>query len=408
MEFYYQCIECGRRYEISSDRMVCPFCSEGQSDDQPLRGVLETVLEGGLGNDWRVRDFLPIPEAYFVPAPIGNTPLWEPQRLRRLLGRKRLFVKDDSTNPTGSFKDRASLLVSAFAARYKHDRIVLASTGNAGSSMAGIGAAAGQEVVLFLPESAPAAKYFQARHYGATVYRVKGNYDRAYDLSLEYSSRYGGLNRNTVYNPMTIEGKKTVSLELFRQLGSVPDYLFVPVGDGCILSGLIKGFKDLMRLGLVQRIPEVVAVQSEQSNAIHRAFENGGVFSKISAGSRADSLNVDVPRGGHIAVHYLAQHGGRCLSVSENDILQAQSMLSKNAGLFTEPAGATAFAGYLNMLDAMPKESLAVVLATGSGLKDIASGLQSTVQGDDVIDSIDDIADINTQSGQTKFGGVYV
>ena len=134
--------------------------------------------------------------------------------------------------------------------------------------MAGVGAAAGQKVTLFLPKAAPKAKLIQALQYGARVFRVDGSYDDAYDLSLAYTARFGGLSRNTAYNPMTIEGKKTVSLEVFRQLGKVPDYVFVSVGDGCILSGVYKGFRDLCRLGLADRMPVVYAVQAEGSGGI--------------------------------------------------------------------------------------------------------------------------------------------
>ncbi len=177
------------------------------------------ALSGNLDGPLTVWDLLPVEAAYFPPIPVGNTPLWEPGNLRRSTGFKRLFIKDDGANPTASFKDRASFLVSAAANKFNIPDITLASTGNAGSSMAGIGAAAGQSITLFLPESAPAAKLVQALQYGARVYRVHGNYDMAYDLSLEFSKQKGGINRNTAYNPLTIEGKKTVSLELFQQLG---------------------------------------------------------------------------------------------------------------------------------------------------------------------------------------------
>ena len=166
-------------------------------------------------------------------------------------------MKDDGVNPTGSLKDRASFLVSAFAAKFGMREIVLASTGNAGSSMAGVGAAAGQQVTLFLPKAAPKAKLIQALQYGAKVFRVDGTYDDAYELSLAYTAKFGGLSRNTAYNPMTIEGKKTVSLEVFRQLGQIPDHLFVSVGDGCILSGVYKGFRDLRQLGMTIACPDL-------------------------------------------------------------------------------------------------------------------------------------------------------
>jgi threonine synthase len=305
---------------------------------------------------------------------VGNTPLWAPARLRRELGIPGLYVKDDGLNPTFSLKDRASFLVSAFAAKSGIAEIVLASTGNAGSSMAGVGAAAGQQVTLFLPKAAPKAKLIQALQYGARVFRVDGTYDDAYDLSLAYTGKFGGMSRNTAYNPMTIEGKKTVSLEIFRQLGRVPDHVFVSVGDGCILAGVYKGFRDLCRLGLADRIPVIYAVQADGSAALARAVETG-TFRKEPSSTVADSISVDVPRNGYHALRQLKAHGGRIVCVSDAQILAAQVRLSRTAGLFTEPAGAAAFAGFLEARPGLPDGSIAVVLATGNGLKDtVAAG----------------------------------
>ena len=249
MEFSYICSECSQTHDIHPDAMVCPVCSAKQQVDQPLRGVLEVKLTGKASPDFETFDLLPVDRRFFPPIPVGNTPLWEPRNLRTELGFDNLYVKDDGSNPTSSFKDRASFLVSAFAAQHHINEIVLASTGNAGSSMAGVGAAAGQKITLFLPKTAPKAKLIQALQYGSTVYRVDGTYDEAFDLSMAYSSRFGGMSRNTAYNPMTIEGKKTVSLEVYQQLGGkVPDWVFLSTGDGCILSGVYKGFRDLVRL----------------------------------------------------------------------------------------------------------------------------------------------------------------
>ena len=153
---------------------------------------------------------------------------------------------------------RQSFLVAAFARKHGIREVVVASTGNAGSSMAGVGAAAGLKIKLFLPKTAPPAKMIQALQYGADVVLAEKNYDQAFALSLEYSRTRGGMNRNTAYNPMTVEGKKTVSLEIFNQLapedvpdGKAPDHVFVGVGDGVILSGIYKGFRDLLQLGRI-------------------------------------------------------------------------------------------------------------------------------------------------------------
>lgn len=390
MRFRYICSECGLDFPIDPKLMVCPQCSPAQVADQPLRGVLEVELRGEVPASWTVFSLLPVEEQYFPPIPVGGTPLWAPQRLRRELDFPGLYIKDDGLNPTCSLKDRASFLVSAFAAKFGIQEIVLASTGNAGSSMAGVGAAAGQKVTLFLPKAAPKAKLIQALQYGAKVHRVDGSYDDAYELSLAYTARFGGLSRNTAHNPMTIEGKKTVSLEVFRQLDRAPDYLFVAAGDGCILSGVYKGFRDLRRLGLLEHLPVVYAVQAEGSDALARAFERG-VFSREKSSTVADSICVDVPRNGFHALKQLKEHAGHVVTVSDEEILAAQARLSREAGLFTEPAGAAAFAGFLEVRPRLPEGAVVVVLATGSGLKDTAAAARSVQIPEQVITYLDEV-----------------
>jgi threonine synthase len=390
MKFDYICSECGKVYDIRPDLMVCPVCTVKQKEDQPLAGVLEVRLSGEADSSFEIHDLLPVEKEYFPSSPVGNTPLWEPENIRKRTGFKNLYIKDDGSNPTSSFKDRASYLVSAFAKKNGIDNIVLASTGNAGSSMAGIGAAAGQKITIFLPETAPPAKIIQALQYGAEVHKVAGNYDLAYDFSMEYSKRAGGMNRNTAFNPMTIEGKKTVSLELFKQLGQAPDYVFVSTGDGCILGGIYKGFEDLKKLGIIKKIPVIYSVQAEGSDALYRAFHSG-VFTNIPTSTVADSICVDVPRNGVHALGKLKANGGRIIKVSDEQIIEAQSDLSSSAGLFTEPAGSTAWAGFKKAADEIEKDAVVVIMATGNGLKDTASALKGIHMPEKSISSVVEI-----------------
>ncbi len=390
MTFDYLCTECGARYAISPELMVCPACSSHQQPDEPVRGILEVSLTGTASAQFSVFDLLPVEQKYFPPVPVGNTPLWQPGNLRNKTGFKQLYIKDDGVNPTFSFKDRASFLVSAFAKKHGINEIVLASTGNAGSSMAGIGAAAAQDITIFLPEAAPQAKIVQALQYGATVYKVQGNYDLAYDFSLEYSRSKGGMNRNTAYNPMTIEGKKTVSLEIFQQLRQAPDYVFVSAGDGCIVAGVIKGFKDLLQLGIIDKVPVVYAVQAATSDALYRAWDSGR-FENIPTHTIADSICVDVPRNGYHARKLLKDHQGRVIRVSDEAILSAQHELASSSGLFTEPAGATAYAGFLQEQHQLPAAASIVVITTGNGLKDVAAALQGIKAPQQAIKSITEI-----------------
>jgi threonine synthase len=391
MQFNYVCSQCGKNYAIDPHLMVCPRCTRQQAVDQPLAGILEVALKGQAAPDFDIHELLPVERRYFPPIPVGNTPLWRPQRLRKSLGFTALYIKDDGANPTSSFKDRASFLVSAMAKKFGIDQIVLASTGNAGSSMAGVGAAAGQTVTLFLPKDAPPAKLIQALQYGSTVHRVDGSYDMAYDLSMAYARRKQAMSRNTAHNPMTIEGKKSVSLELYHQLdGTAPDYLFVATGDGCILSGVYKGFRDLKQVGLITRMPVVFSVQAKGSDALYRAFQNGR-FEKRPTQTIADSICVAVPRNGLHALAQLKRFGGEVVTVSDERIIAAQAQLSSSTGLFTEPAGAAAFAGLLKVKADLAEDATIVILATGNGLKDSPAASKGIRIPEGTIRSIEEI-----------------
>ncbi len=371
LAFEYRCSECGKNYAILPGMYLCPDCSAKQEKDRPLRGILDVILSGPAPEYRDVRDFLPVPKEFFPASPVGNTPLWAPERLRQQTGFLRLYIKDDGLNPTGSLKDRASYLVAAFARRHGIKTVIVASTGNAASSMSGIGAAAGLNVTIFIPKAAPEAKMIQSLQYGAKVILVDGTYDEAYELSMEFAARNGGLNRNTAYNPLTIEGKKTAALEIFFQLGHVPETVLVPVGDGVIISGIFKGFHDLMKLKLSDRMPTIVAVQAAGSSAICRALKSGKFDAPVLSQTVADSISVDVPRNGYHALSRLQRHGGMCVTVTDREIIKAQKQLSETAGLFAEPAAATAFAGFLKLKTQLDKGSDIVILSTGNGLKDI-------------------------------------
>ncbi|PLX68781.1 MAG: pyridoxal-5'-phosphate-dependent protein subunit beta [Denitrovibrio sp.] len=390
MKFSYVCTECDKVFDIRQELMVCPDCSARQKADEPVRGILEVKLEGEADISFDVLDLLPVDKKYFASIPVGNTPLWKPENIRNQTGFSNLYIKDDGLNPTFSFKDRASFLVSAFAKMHGINEIVLASTGNAGSSMAGVGAAAGQDITIFLPETAPEAKLVQAMQYGANVYKVAGNYDLAYDFSLEYSKVKGGMNRNTGYNPMTIEGKKTVSLEITKELGEAPHYVFVSAGDGCIVAGVIKGFKDLLQLGVIDNMPVVYAVQAETSDALYRANETGR-FDGRPTHTIADSICVDIPRNGYHALKLINEHDCRIIRVSDDDILRAQHEMASKAGLFSEPAGATAYAGFKSEMENLSKDAKVVVISTGNGLKDVVSAMKGIKAPEKSIKNINEV-----------------
>jgi threonine synthase len=346
--------------------------------------VITTSREESL---WRYLPLLPVQDLQGTGTPlhaVGWTPTYAPPALREQLGLPSLWVKDESGNPTASFKDRASAVVVARAQELGVQVVVTASTGNAGAALAGMAAAVGQKAIIFAPRTAPPAKIAQLLIYDAQVLLVDGNYDQAFDLSIQAANEFGWYCRNTGYNPFTLEGKKSAALEIWertiiQQSLSSALNVFVSVGDGNIISGLHKGFKDLQSLGWLDLMPRIFGVQAEGSAAITNAFSAGAEEIKpVAASTLADSISVDLPRDGVRAVRAARQTGGAYVLVSDAEILSAISKLGK-VGIFAEPAGATAYAGFLKALERgmINPEDAILVLNTGSGLKDVGAAMKA-------------------------------
>ncbi len=381
MRFKYVCSDCNRIYETDKLMYQCPECSKENDGKTFPKGNLivelsDEVLKRAKEKEHvSANDFYPYPATDESEYPIGITPLMEPRRLSRKLGVRNLFFKLDSQLISGSFKDRASFEVALQAKTLGEKKIALASTGNAGAAMSAVGAAMDLDIILFVPATAPINKLMQSVLYGAKVVPVKGSYDDAFKLSIEYTKLKGGINRNTAYNPMTIEGKKSVSIELFEQMGrKVPDAIYVPVGDGCIIAGVAKGFIDLMKAGITDRMPRIICCQSEQSAAISNAL-NEGDYSEFNATTRADSISVGLPANGRMAVKYIKQSKGWAVTVSDNDILDSQLELTSMAGVLAEPAAACAYASLKkdteHLKNELGEDATVVVLLTGTGFKDM-------------------------------------
>ncbi len=407
--FTLVCNDCGHSLPQSTFGYLCPICERKQSADIPPLGVFKTIypykeIREKYSNNYLFEslkerqfiDILPINNTESLgPLKVGNTPLYK-FSLESTSGNEVVFyLKDDSQNPTFSFKDRASQLVSAYAKEQGIDTIVAASTGNAGSSLAGICASQKQKAIIIVPKTAPAAKLLQIIMYGATPVLVDGNYDAAFELSLQATKHFGWFNRNTAYNPFTIEGKKTVSFEIYDQLKcNMPSRIFVSVGDGVIISGVYKGFEDLLELGLIDKMPVIVAVQSDKSDNLVRNM-NRDIFEMNPARTIADSISVDYPRNFFMAKSFLKKYNAEWLTVTDEEIMDAASVFAKNTGIFAEPAAAAAMAGMLKFAKAndTSKQNPMLVLSTGSGLKDTKTPMQSITLPQPVKPNIEALSD---------------
>ena len=404
--FHFRCSECGASYREDELRYVCPRCARLQQPGRELRGILEVEIED-LPRSWPevepaspafLTAFLPIGSGRSLPPlPIGNTPLLEAPRLRSELGMERLWLKDDTRNPSGSTKDRASQLVVAKAREYGRSTIATASTGNAATALAAACASAGLQAVVFVPATAPHAKLVQMLAYGARVVRVDGSYDQAFELCCAACDRCGWYNRSTALNPFTVEGKKTAALEIVRQLsGEPPDVAVVPAGDGVIISGVAKGFADLVEAGLLARVPRLVVVQPSGSNALVAALATGAETVKPvpGAASVADSLTVEVPRAARLALRRIEESGGAGVAVDDESIVAAVARLAATTGVFAEPAAAAALAGLEAALgrSLIDRDERVVLLITGTGLKDVPAAARSVTIPEPVEPCLDAIA----------------
>ena len=398
----YKCSLCGAEYLQGQVSYTCP--KDGGNLDVILdydsikrKFQPEDITSRTESSLWRYLPLLPVDEPAGDSTPLhaaGWTPVFALPRLAEKLKLKYLWLKDESRNPTASFKDRASAIVVTRARELKAEVVVTASTGNAGAALAGMSAAVGQKAVIFAPKSAPPAKVAQLLIFGAKVILVDGTYDDAFDLTIKAANEFGWYCRNTGYNPFTLEGKKTAAFEIWEWWIEVhrdwhkkdslldnhsPLSIFVSVGDGNIISGIHKGFKDLEALGWLPDMPRIIGVQAEGSAAIANAFHaNTEIITPVSATTIADSISVDLPRDGVRAVRATRETGGTYITVSDEEIIKSIAELGK-MGVFPEPAGATADAGLVKATAAgvVRSDDPILVLNTGSGLKDVRAAMQA-------------------------------
>ena len=401
----YQCSICGKEYKPDEVIYTCPVDN----------GILDVMLDyeslakkktANLINTdepslWRYYPLLPVSILIGDGTTIrsaGWTPTYSPPQLKGELGLKDFWVKDESGNPTASFKDRASAVLVARAREIDAEVIVTASTGNAGAALAGMAAAVDQKSVIFAPKTAPPAKIAQLLIYGAKVILVDDNYDAAYQLSLEASREFGWYNRNTGYNPFTAEGKKTAAFEIWEQVilkNSLdqPLNVFISVGDGNIISGIHKGFKDLFKIGQIKHMPRIFGCQSTGSSAIYNAYRSGiEEIKPVEADTIADSISVNLPSDGIRALRAATETGGAYVAVEDKAILSAITDLGK-VGIFAEPAGATSLAGLKQALNEgiVRKEDPILVLNTGSGLKDVKAAREAAGEAPVISPNLDEV-----------------
>lgn len=403
-----KCISCEREFSPEIIDYTCPNCG-------PLLGTLEVVYDfpavkkiltreklaqNRNMSQWRYLPILPINDPDKIqPLSVGWTPMYRSPSLENSLNLQRIWIKDDTRNPSGSLKDRASAIAVTRALEKGHKTVTAASSGNAAASLAAFGTLADLDTFIFVGNNTPKGKIAQLLLYGATVFKVNDSYDAAFDLCCQAAEKWGWYNRSTAINPYLGEGKKTAALEVCEQLDwQVPDYLFVSVGDACIFQGMWKGFKDFYEIGLIDRLPKMIAVQGEHSAPLVHAWETGAAQCEpLDAKTIADSICVGIPRDQIKALKAVRESGGRFISVTDGEMLSAISILARKAGILAEPGGAAPLAGLQKMASEglCTDQDTAVVMVTGHGLKDIEGVLKAVDQKEILVENrLDEIASV--------------
>ncbi len=379
-----KCIDCEREYPSESLIAACAECGQkglgfGLLDPVYDYGrigerVNRNILEGRKLSLWKYKEFLPISdESKIISLNEGGTPLIYCESLARAFGIKSLYVKNETVNPTFSFKDRAFTVIISRALEKGAKSVAAVSDGNAGASAAAYSAKAGIACYIFTPTFAVHSKIVQMGIYGAMVFSVKGSLIDAGMLVLEACAKYGWFNITTakVLNPYQTEGHKTLAYEICEQLSwHVPDWVVTPVASGDSLGAIWKGFKEFYALGIIDGLPRMIGVQGEGAAPLVRAFQEKKQFYEIEEfepATIADALCI----GRVLGSWPINTLNGYAVAVSDREILEAQRLLAAKEGIFVEPSSATTIAGLKKLLDTgvISSNQSVVCVTTGSGLK---------------------------------------
>lgn len=398
------CVQCHAAF-AEGGPWTCPTCGpdEGLLDvNYDLARVARTLTRSALSqrdlSHWRYRELLPLADS-FCPRQglVGWTPIVEAPRLASVLGVARLRLKDETRNPSASFKDRASSVGVARALQEGFRSVACASTGNAASSLAYCAAATGLQANIFVSRIVPEGKLAQLLAYGARVFKVRGTYAQAYDLCTRACGHFGWYNRNAAINPYLVEGKKTGGLEVAEQcVSDPPDWVVCSVGDGCSIAGVYKGITQMRAIGLIGWRPRMLGVQPVDVAPIAQAYRSGFLDRDGRGSTYADSINVPVPRNWRKAVNAVRESDGAFVAVSDAEIMHAVRLTGRLTGVFAEPAAAAAVAGVAaatrsGLIDA---KASVVAMITGHGLKDVAGALRAVGRPHEISPDISEVLEI--------------
>ncbi|MEP7200180.1 MAG: threonine synthase [Chloroflexota bacterium] len=372
-----RCRQCGAQYP-ESPQYVCEECFgplEAVYDyDAIARTISRAQIESGPRSVWRYQALLPADRQPRIDLGAGFTPLVKADQLGKRLGLNNLYIKNDSVNPTFSFKDRVVAMASAKAVEFGFTALACASTGNLAASVSAHAAKAGMPAYVFVPADLEPAKIVNASVYGATIVAIDGNYDAANRLATEVGDEYGWAFVNINMRPYYSEGSKTLAFEVAEQLGwRAPDRVFAPIASGSLYTKIWKGFHELQMVGLIDGVAtKMVGAQAQGCSPVAVAYANGaGHVEPVKPNTIAKSLAIGAPADGYYALKVARESGGSIEWVTEDAIGEGMQLLASTEGIFAETAGGVTIAALKKLAEAraLDPDELIVAYITGNGLK---------------------------------------
>ena len=373
-----QCRECGSEYPVEP-QYVCDFCFgplEVSYDYDAVARVIsrERITKGPL-TMWRYHDLLPVDAEMALDMNTGFTPLIRAKNLGRLLGLNNLYIKNDSVNPTFSFKDRVVSVASAKALEFEFDTLACASTGNLAGSVSAHGAKAGLNTMVFFPSDLERGKILGAGIYGATLVAVDGTYDQVNRLCSELADNHRWAFVNINMRPFYSEGSKTLAYEVAEQLGwRAPDACVVPGASGSLFTKIWKGLNELADLGLIESAAhtKMHIAQAEGCSPIVTAYDEDTPHVRpVTPDTIAKSLAIGNPADGFYSIKTIENSGGSAVAAPEEEVVEGIQLLAETEGIFTETAGGVVISGLRKLAQSgkIQPDDLTVAYITGNGLK---------------------------------------
>ncbi len=371
------CRECSREFPLDPIN-VCDFCF-GPLEVQYDRGAIQARvtrerIEAGPRSIWRYKDMLPVDADYIVDLNVGCTPLLRADNLARRLGMRELWIKNDTCNPSWSFKDRVVAVASSRARQLGFETLACASTGNLANAVSAHAARAGMRAVVFIPHDLEAGKVLGSAIYHPTIVAVNGSYDDVNRLCSELADNRHWAFVNINVRPYYSEGSRTLAFEVAEQLGwRAPRQCVAPMASGSLFTKIHKGFEELQSYGLIDESEvRMVGAQATGCSPIATAWQNGTTnIRPVKPDTIAKSLAIGNPADGYYALKTMAATDGGAASVSDAEVVEGIQLLAESEGVFAETAGGVTIAGLRQALqrEIIDPDESTVAFITGGGLK---------------------------------------